>query len=77
MSTWNMLLAPAGTPPPIVAKLHDESRKALADPAFVAKLAELGNVPMAAADLDGTRAFLAAEMERWRGVLAEAGVKPE
>ncbi|KAA2211999.1 Bug family tripartite tricarboxylate transporter substrate binding protein [Teichococcus oryzae] len=77
MSTWNMLLAPAGTPEPIVARLHDESRKALTDPAFVARLAELGNVPMAPADLAGSRAFLVAEMERWRGVMAEAGVKPE
>ncbi|MDQ1079435.1 tripartite tricarboxylate transporter substrate binding protein [Pseudoroseomonas cervicalis] len=77
MSTWNMLLAPAGTPQPIVARLHAESRRALADPAFVARLAELGNVPMAPTDLAGARGFLLAEMERWRGVLSEAGVRPE
>ncbi|SHJ89016.1 Tripartite-type tricarboxylate transporter, receptor component TctC [Roseomonas rosea] len=77
MSTWNMLFAPAGTPQPIVERLHDETRKALANPAFVAKLAELGNVPMPATDLAGARAFLVSEVERWRGVMAEAGVSPE
>lgn len=77
MSTWNMLLAPAGTPAPIVQRLHDESRAVLADPAFVSRLAELGNAPMPATDVPGTRAFLAAEVERWRGVMADAGVRAE
>lgn len=77
MSTWNMLFAPAGTPQPVVERVHAETRKALADPAFVARLAELGNVPMPAADLAGTRAFLVSEVERWRGVMTEAGMRPE
>ena len=77
MSTWNMLLAPAGTPAPIVQRLHDETRKVLAEPAFVAKLAEFGNVPMPETDLPGARAFLISEMDRWRGVMAEAGIRPE
>jgi putative tricarboxylic transport membrane protein len=77
MSTWNMLFAPAGTPEPVLRRLHDETRAALADPAFVARLAELGNVPMPPSTPDGARQFLVAEQERWRRVLAEAGVKPE
>ncbi|MBI0538140.1 tripartite tricarboxylate transporter substrate binding protein [Roseomonas sp. KE2513] len=77
MSTWNMLLAPAGTPQPIVDRLHREVRATMRDDAFVAKLAELGNVPMPEADLAGTRAFLVSEMERWRDVMNQAGVRPE
>jgi tripartite-type tricarboxylate transporter receptor subunit TctC len=77
MSTWNMLLAPAATPRPIVDRLHTEVQAAMKDPAFVAKLAELGNVPMPEADLPGTRAFLVSEMERWRDVMNQAGVRPE
>jgi tripartite-type tricarboxylate transporter receptor subunit TctC len=76
MSTWNMLFAPAGTPEPILRRLHDETRAALADPAF-ARLAELGNVPMPPTTPEGARDFLAAEQERWRRVLADAGVQPE
>ena len=74
MSTWNVLLAPAGTPEAITRRLHDETRAALADPAFVRRLADLGNVPMSPATQEGTREFLVAEQERWRRVLADAGV---
>ncbi|RKK03497.1 tripartite tricarboxylate transporter substrate binding protein [Pseudoroseomonas wenyumeiae] len=77
MSTWNMLLAPAGTPQPIVDRLHREVQAAMRDQPFVAKLAELGNVPMPEADLAGTRAFLVSEMERWRDVMQQAGIRPE
>ena len=77
MSTWNMLLAPARTPQPVVDRLHVEVRAAMKDAAFVAKLAELGNVPMPEADLAGTRAYLVSEMERWRGVMQQAGVSAE
>ncbi|WP_458095281.1 Bug family tripartite tricarboxylate transporter substrate binding protein [Roseomonas sp. WA12] len=77
MSTWNMLFAPAGTPQPIVDRLHAEVRAAMKDTALVARLAELGNVPMPDADLAGTRAFLVSEVERWRGVMNQAGVRPE
>ena len=77
MSTWNMLLAPAATPRRVVDRLHAEVRAAMRDPAFVAKLAELGNVPMPEADLAGTRAFLLSEMERWHAVMTQAGVRPE
>jgi tripartite-type tricarboxylate transporter receptor subunit TctC len=45
--------------------------------AFVRRLAELGNVPMSPATQEGTRDFLVAEQERWRRVLADAGVTPE
>jgi tripartite-type tricarboxylate transporter receptor subunit TctC len=77
MSTWNMLLAPSGTPQPILDRLHDETARVLADRAFVAKLAELGNVPMPRTDQAGARAFLVAEIDRWRGVMQAAGVQPE
>ncbi|WP_338665273.1 tripartite tricarboxylate transporter substrate binding protein [Pararoseomonas sp. SCSIO 73927] len=77
MSTWNMLLAPAATPRPVVDRLHAEVAAAMKDAGFVAKLAELGNVPMPEADLAGTRAFLVSEMERWRAVMTQAGVRPE
>ncbi|TPG38050.1 tripartite tricarboxylate transporter substrate binding protein [Roseomonas nepalensis] len=77
MSTWNMLLAPAATPRPILEWLHQEVRTVMRDPSFIAKLAELGNVPMPDADMAGTRAFLVSEMERWRSVMSQAGVQPE
>ena len=43
---WNGMLAPAKTPPPIIARLHDEVQKALALPAVQEKLATQGVEPM-------------------------------
>ena len=43
---WNGMLAPAKTPPPIIARLHDEVEKALALPAVQEKLATQGVEPM-------------------------------
>ena len=40
------MLAPVKTPPPIIARLHDEAQKALALPAVQEKLATQGVEPM-------------------------------
>ena len=46
MPTYFALLAPADTPPAIVAKLNAEMKKALADPAVAERLAGAGLVPV-------------------------------
>lgn len=45
-NSWFAILTPAGTPKEIVAKLHDEIVKALADPEIRAKLDALGLKPL-------------------------------
>jgi len=40
--SWLGVLAPAGTPPAVVARLSDEIQKAMKQPAMQAKVAELG-----------------------------------
>lgn len=73
---WFGLMAPAGTPPAIVEKLHRETAKVLSQPDVKRKLNELG--------LDvigGTPAELAATIEReipqWAKVIKGAGIKLE
>ena len=41
-AAWNGIVAPAGTPPEVVRKLHTEFAKAMANPAVRAKLGGLG-----------------------------------
>lgn len=43
-NSWFAMLAPAGTPAPIIARLNDEVRKALADPDVQHRLEEQGLV---------------------------------
>ncbi|HZN26662.1 MAG TPA: tripartite tricarboxylate transporter substrate binding protein [Burkholderiales bacterium] len=73
---WVGMLVPAGTPTPIVNRLSDEMRKALAKPEVVTRLNALG------AEIIGDTpaefaAFLKKDYERWTRVIRTAGVKAE
>jgi tripartite-type tricarboxylate transporter receptor subunit TctC len=73
VSSWNGLLAPARTPPAIVAKLHRETVRILAQPdvreRFVSQAAEVvGSSP------DEFRAYIRSEIERWGVVAKKANV---
>ena len=71
---WYGLLAPAKTPPAIVAKINDAFVKAINDPAVKQKLIDSGAVPVA----DKPEAFgatLKAEFERLGKVVREKGIK--
>jgi tripartite-type tricarboxylate transporter receptor subunit TctC len=74
--TWAGIIAPAGTPKEIVARIAAETRKALADPAMRDKLAEQGIVAVGNTP-DEFRAFVAEEVARWGTVIKDAGIKAE
>ena len=46
VGAWKGLMAPAGTPAPIIAKLHDAAVKVLADPGIRQRLIALGAEPV-------------------------------
>jgi len=64
---------PKGTPPEIVATLNKAINDSLADPKIVARFADIGGVPMPLTP-EGYSKFMAEETERWRKVVAFAGV---
>jgi len=72
-TSWFALLAPAATPAPIINKLHQESVKALAQPAFQARFAQLGldTVGSSPAEL---AAIIKADIGKWARVIKEAGI---
>jgi tripartite-type tricarboxylate transporter receptor subunit TctC len=70
------LFAPAGTPAPILARLHDATVAALALPGVRDQLREqgaevVGNSPAELA------AYVTAEIPKWAALVRQAGVKPE
>jgi tripartite-type tricarboxylate transporter receptor subunit TctC len=74
-TSWFGLMAPVGTPPAILAKVHDGMLKALADAEMRAKFTTLG------LDVVGNgpaemHAVMAADIRKWAGVIAEAGIQP-
>jgi tripartite-type tricarboxylate transporter receptor subunit TctC len=74
-ATWFGVLAPAGTPKDIVAKLNAEMVKALASPDLVEHLRNDG-ADVVGGTPEQFRAFLKSEVDRWGPVVKAAGIKP-
>jgi tripartite-type tricarboxylate transporter receptor subunit TctC len=68
--------APKGTPPEIIALLNKAVGEALEDPKLTARLAELGGQPMPMTPAEFGK-LIADETEKWRKVVAFAGVSVE
>ncbi len=73
-SSWAMFLAPAGTPKAIVDKMSAEVAQAVKSPELKKRFAELALIPAGYTPAE-TAKFLADEVEKWRKVITDAGVK--
>ncbi len=73
--TWNALLAPAGTPKPIVDKLNAAINKALADPAVSSALEKAGITPTPGSTPESTGAFVKAELAKWAPIIKASGAQ--
>lgn len=72
-TSWFALLAPAGTPKPILEKVRAESLKVLADPEMLKKFAALGLQPVGSTG-EETRDAIATDIPKWGKVIKEAGI---
>jgi tripartite-type tricarboxylate transporter receptor subunit TctC len=72
-STFYGISVPKGTPPEIIEILNQAVNEALKDPKLVARLAEIGGVPKPLSP-EGYGRLMADETEKWRKVVAFAGV---
>jgi Tripartite tricarboxylate transporter family receptor len=72
---WGGIGVPANTPVEIIEKLNNEINAGLADPRFIARLADFGGVPLSMASSDFGR-LIAEETEKWGKVVKFAGIKP-
>jgi tripartite-type tricarboxylate transporter receptor subunit TctC len=73
-SSWFGLLAPAGTPADIVARVQQETAKALATPAMKERLLAQGAIPSGIAPADFAK-LIAAETRKWAEVVKASGAK--
>jgi len=76
ISNWFGLLAPAGTPPGILDKLHDEAVKALMQPAVKERLAEQG-AEVVADSREHFGAFIKAEADKYAKLIKVSGAKAD
>jgi tripartite-type tricarboxylate transporter receptor subunit TctC len=73
---WVGLIAPAGTPEPILARIHKETVAVLGEAEVAATLGKQFVVPIANTPAE-FRAVLKAEHDRWAPIIAAAGLKAE
>jgi tripartite-type tricarboxylate transporter receptor subunit TctC len=73
-TAWFGLMAPAGTPPAIVEKLHAQTLKALAAPDVRAKFDALGMVAIGNAPAEFA-AVIKTEIPYWENVIKSIGLK--
>jgi tripartite-type tricarboxylate transporter receptor subunit TctC len=74
--TWFGLLAPAGTPMPIVKKLEAACRQIAGTDDFKARMKSLAATPIGSTG-DELTAQMRSEVQRWSAVVKEANIKFE
>jgi len=72
--SWHMIVAPAGTPKPIVERLHAAFKAIVAKPEFERQLARMGLIAIDSPPPDELQRFLIAEIERWGRLVHEVGI---
>ena len=75
-TTWFGVLAPAGTPPAVVSRLHGEIVKVLQQPAVREQIMSLGADPSGSTP-EEFGAYIKSEIAKWAKVVKAADIKPE
>jgi len=74
--SWGGLMAPAGTPPAVIAKLHAEFARILKLPDIQERMEALGSTIVGSGPAEFS-AFLQAEIRKWDGVAKKAAIRIE
>ena len=76
VESWFGLMAPAGTPQPVIERLNQALNKALADPALVASYKQSGfYAPQPPNTPDTFARKIASEIDKWGAVVKRADIK--
>ncbi|MGA0023207.1 MAG: tripartite tricarboxylate transporter substrate binding protein, partial [Burkholderiales bacterium] len=71
---WYALLAPAGTPPAVIRRVHGEAVKVLTDAQVRNQLLKLGATPVGNTPQQ-LQAFIGDEIARWKKLVKQTGIK--
>ena len=74
VSTWNGLLAPAGTPDTVVAKIYADVVKVAQSKVFIDQIKPQG-LELDLASPAEFKTFIAAELAKWSGIVKDSGAK--
>lgn len=74
VDAWIVLLAPAKTPPDIIAKINADLRRVLAMPEVVGRIESIGNEVIASSAEEAAR-VLELDAEKWKQLVKERNIK--
>ncbi len=77
MVGWFAVVAPTGTPAPVLGRLNSEINKLLQDPDIIQRMQTMGPIAESMGAASGLELFLKQENERWSEVTKEIGLLPE
>jgi tripartite-type tricarboxylate transporter receptor subunit TctC len=75
-AAWFGLLAPKGTPQPIIDRLHSEVVKAMNDPEVQKRLLEIGADPASSSPAE-FKALMTEESSKWRDLIKSMDIKAD
>ena len=75
-SIWYAMIAPAGVPAPVVARLNGEINKVVRDPAVKQRFAASGSA-LYESTPEACTALAQKEYDQWKRVFADLGIQPE
>jgi tripartite-type tricarboxylate transporter receptor subunit TctC len=76
MTNWYSIMSVAGTPKPVIKRLHAELTRAVAAPDMRERLASAALEP-APNTPEQFKKLIVGELQRWKNVMKDAGIKPE
>jgi tripartite-type tricarboxylate transporter receptor subunit TctC len=76
VDNWYGVAVPAKTPVPVVTKLHAEIARALKHPSVEQRLRADGSEPGGATPAE-IAAIVRNDLQRWRKIVKDAGIKAE
>ena len=74
---WQGLVAPAGTPPAVIERLHQAMVEVMKRPDVIEKIRNQGLEAVSSTTPDEFQQMIRAELKRWPAVVKAAGVQPE
>ena len=72
--SWHLVVAPAGTPAPVVNMLHREFKAITAAPEMQRMIGDMGLIAVDTPSLDELRRFLENEIALWGKLVRQAGI---
>jgi tripartite-type tricarboxylate transporter receptor subunit TctC len=75
-ATWYGFVVRSGTPPEIVNQINQAFNNAIRSPDMRARMSALG-IGLVGSSAEEFKRYIGAEMDKWGGVIRQAGIKPE